>query len=91
MASPPKRFKIARGILDPGAGNPSGICHAILEACDELREDPNHSTKKICEDVAVRLMVYQLSAICGVALIEQDHNRFNELWRECLREASKGD
>jgi len=66
--SPPalgKRFKEALAIVNPGACNPSGIAHAIIDACREIREhEPNGKTD---DDAAIRLMVYQLATVCKVA------------------------
>lgn len=50
-----------------GAVNPSGIVLAIVAACQEIRNDPQHfGTKQITTDPAVRLMVHQLAYICGI-------------------------
>jgi hypothetical protein len=59
------RFRNALAIVDPGACNPSGIAHSIVEACREIREhEPqNRSTDAICADPALRLMVYQLGSL----------------------------
>jgi hypothetical protein len=61
------RFRDALAIVDPGACNPSGIALSITEACRELREHETTGTKETCRDPAIRLMVYQLASICGVA------------------------
>jgi hypothetical protein len=61
------RFRDALAIVDPGACNPSGIALSITEACREIREHETSATKALCKDSAVRLMVYQLASICGVA------------------------
>jgi hypothetical protein len=59
------RFRDALVIVNPGACNPSGIAHSIVDACREIREhEPAAST---AQDPAVRLMVYQLASVCGVA------------------------
>jgi hypothetical protein len=59
------RFRDALAIVNPGACNPSGIAHSIVDACREIREhEPAAST---AQDSAVRLMVYQLASVCGVA------------------------
>jgi hypothetical protein len=59
------RFRDALVIVNPDACNPSGIAHSIIEACREIREyEPNGST---ADDPAIRLMVYQLASVCGVA------------------------
>jgi hypothetical protein len=61
------RFRDALAIVDPGACNPSGIALSIVEACREIREHKNAGTEAVCQDPAIRLMVYQLASICGVA------------------------
>ena len=61
------RFRDALAIVDPGACNPSGIALSITEACREMREHETAGTKEVCQDPAIRLMVYQLASICGVA------------------------
>jgi hypothetical protein len=61
------RFRDALAIVDPGARNPSGIAHSIVDACREIREHEPADTGMIRQDPAVRLMVYQLASICGVA------------------------
>jgi hypothetical protein len=59
------RFRDALAIVNPGACNPSGIANAIVEACREIRDhEPTAST---AHDPAIRLMVYQLASVCGVA------------------------
>jgi hypothetical protein len=54
-------------IVNPGACNPSGIAHSIVEACREIREHEQSGTNALCRDPAIRLMVYQLASVCGVA------------------------
>jgi hypothetical protein len=59
------RFRDALAIVNPGACNPSGIANSIVDACGEIREhEPAANT---AQDPAVRLMVYQLASVCGVA------------------------
>ena len=59
------RFRDALVIVNPGACNPSGIALSIVEACREIREhEPTAST---AHDPAIRLTVYQLASVCGVA------------------------
>ncbi len=61
-----KRHGDAIAISD-GACNPSGIAHAIIEACQEMRLDPAYrGTDAIRSDPAIRLMVHQLAFLCGV-------------------------
>jgi len=59
------RFRDALVIVNPGACNPSGVAHSIIEACREIREyEPSGSR---ADDPAIRLMVYHLTSMCGVA------------------------
>jgi hypothetical protein len=60
------RFRDALAIVDPGACNPSGIALSIAEACREIREHETSAIKTLCQDPAIRRMVYQLASICGV-------------------------
>jgi hypothetical protein len=60
------RFRDALAIVDPGACNPSGIALSIAEACREIREHETSATMALCQDPAIRLMVYQLASICDV-------------------------
>jgi hypothetical protein len=52
------RFRDALVIINPGACNPSGVALSIADACREMREHENVDTKRVCEDPAIRLMVY---------------------------------
>lgn len=61
-----KRHDDALYIVNPGACNPSGVAHAIIRACQEIRALPNTGTTTIREDPAIRLMVYQLAFLCNV-------------------------
>ena len=57
------RFRDALVIVNPGACNPSGIAHSIID-----REIRQHEAKgSTADDPAIRLMVYQLASVCGVA------------------------
>lgn len=57
----------ALAIWSPGASNPSGIAHSIVEACAEAMEEPGHTgTAALCTDPAIRVMVYQLAALMGM-------------------------
>ena len=67
-----KRFRSAQAI-NLGACNPSGICHAILEACEELRNE-GAGTAAICSDPAIRIMVNQLNFIVGNGELPYDEN-----------------
>ncbi len=39
----------------------------VVDACREIRERESGNTKSLCRDPAIRLAVYQLASICGVA------------------------
>jgi hypothetical protein len=66
------RFRDALVIINPGACNPSGVALSIADACREMREHENVDTKRICQDPAIRLMVYQLAHLFGVAGAQYD-------------------
>jgi hypothetical protein len=76
----PKRFANALLIVDPGACNPSGIAHAIIEACQEARAEGVDTHR----DVAVRLMVTQLAWVCRA---DSDTEDYGELLAACRRRA----
>jgi hypothetical protein len=40
---------------------------SIAEACREVHEHETSATTALCQDPAIRLMVYQLASICDVA------------------------
>jgi hypothetical protein len=61
------RFRNALAIVNPGACNPSGIAHSIVEACREMREHENAGANAIRQDPAVRLMTYQLAYLLGIS------------------------
>jgi hypothetical protein len=81
----PRRFANAIAI-QLGACNPSGICHSILEACQEIRASDNPGTSAICTDPAVRLMVHQLAFLCNVAEIDDSLDVYGKLTDECRAE-----
>jgi hypothetical protein len=66
------RFCDALVVINPGACNPSGVALSIADACREIREHENADTKKICQDPAIRLMVFQLAHLFGVAGAQYD-------------------
>jgi hypothetical protein len=66
------RFRDALVIINPGASNPSGVALSITNACREIREHENVDTKQMCQDPAIRLMVYQLAHLFGVAGAQYD-------------------
>jgi len=82
-ASRPNRFRTAVDIVDPGACNPSGIAHAVIEACREARED-GVATQR---DEAVRLIVTQLAWICRA---NHDTDDYGALLEVCRRRAGPG-
>jgi hypothetical protein len=52
--------------ISMGACNPSGIALSIVDACREIRDEPNYGgTDMLTSDPAVKLMVSQLSFIVG--------------------------
>jgi hypothetical protein len=60
---------------------------AIVEACREIREHETAGTKETCQDPAIRLMVYQLASICGVAGYALERYIADEAaCKECLAE-----
>lgn len=65
--------------MQQGALNPSGIAHAIIDACQEARDEGKDATK----DSAVRFMAHQLAFICGVGEIEESFAIYNQLMDEC--------
>jgi hypothetical protein len=64
------RFRDA--LVNPGACSPSGVALSIADACREMREHENVDTKRICQDPAIRLMVYELAHLFGVAGAQYD-------------------
>jgi hypothetical protein len=76
------RFREALLIVDPGASNPSGIAHAIVSACAEIRAEGGSTTR----DPAVRLMVARLAWVCRTDSNIED---FVQLLGECRRRASE--
>jgi hypothetical protein len=66
------RFRDALVIINPGASNPSGVALSIADACREMSQHENGDTKHICRDPAIRLMVYQLAHLFGVAGAQYD-------------------
>jgi hypothetical protein len=53
-------------VISDGACNPSGIAHAIIRACQDMRENENAGTAQLCSDPAIQLMVHQLAFLVGV-------------------------
>lgn len=73
------RFTDALAIQD-GACNPSGIAHALVNACRECIDEG----KSQREDPAVRLIVHQLAYICGVSSGIGGFYRDNPTWKEAM-------
>jgi hypothetical protein len=79
-----KRHSDALFIVNPGACNPSGIAHSIIEACREIRESPDHTgTDQIRGDAAIRLMVYQLAFLSNIAAFDHDLAAYGEAVKTC--------
>jgi hypothetical protein len=66
------RFRDALAIVNPGACNPSGVALSIADACGEMRAHENADTNHVRQDPAIRLMVYQLAHLFGVAGSQYD-------------------
>ena len=66
------RVRDALVIVNPGACNPSGIALSIVDACHEMREHDHADTSLVRQDPAIRLMVYQLAHLFGVAGAQYD-------------------
>jgi hypothetical protein len=80
----PKRHEDALAI-QIGACKPSGIAHAIIDACQEARDEG----KQAATDAAVRLMVHQLAFVCRIGEIDYDLDAYENLTAECQMEAKK--
>src|SRR5260370_41786111 len=70
------RFRDALVIINPGPCNPGGVALSIAEACREMHEHENADTEHICQDPAIRLMVYQLAHLFGVAGSQYDLDHY---------------
>jgi hypothetical protein len=66
------RFRDALVIINPGACNPSGVALSIADAWREMHEHEDVDTKRVCQDPAIRLMVYHLAHLFGVAGAQYD-------------------
>lgn len=72
--------------IQGGACNPSGIALSIVEACKEVRAEPNHTgTTGLTGDPAIRLMVHQLAFICGVGSGVEGFAKMPD-YSECTRQ-----
>jgi hypothetical protein len=65
--------------ITAGACNPSGIAHAIMEACREVRDENGTPTA----DAAVRLMAHQLPWICKAYKLDSDLTEYCKLTHDC--------
>ena len=59
-------------IINPGACNPSGVALSIADAYREMHEHEKVDTRSVCQDPAIRLMVYQLAHLFGVTGYQYD-------------------
>lgn len=83
------RFDNAVGIQE-GACNPSGIMYSMLQACEEIRAEPDHTgTDQLRADPALRLMAHQLCYLLRVGAIDNEPNVYGELLHECRTRAGK--
>lgn len=72
--------------IQEGACNPSGIAHALVDACREcISESVTQS-----EDAAVRLIVHQLAHLTNVRSIDDDYGVYEMLVSECNRMKARG-
>ena len=70
--------------IQEGACNPSGILNSMLDACREIRDNPDHSgTDELRADPALRLMAHQLSYLLRVAEIDNDLDVYRDLTEQC--------
>jgi len=69
-------------MIQQGACNPSGIAHAVIEACREAWDQELDA----CKDAAVRLMIHQLAWVCGVREID-NAAVYCALMNECKQKA----
>ncbi len=77
------RYDNAIGIQE-GACNPSGILHSMIQACEEIRAEPDHTgTDQLRADPALRLMAHQLSYLLRVAEIDSDLDVYGKLAAQC--------
>lgn len=80
-----KRYSDAIAISD-GASNPSGIAHAIIDACAEIRSE-GKGNDAMRYDPALRLMTHQLGFLLGFNEFEMRASDSSwDDWRaECRR------
>ncbi len=78
--------------IQEGACNPSGIALAIVAACKEMRDEPDHKgTDEITSDPAVRLMVHQLAFICDVPALDHRDTSLDDSrsWETAMKSCRK--
>lgn len=81
-----KRHRDALAMLQAMPCNPSGITNSIMDACAEMRRDPNHKgTDELTGDPALRIMVMVLASLCEV--LGAEPHMYTALVAECEREA----
>ena len=78
------RFSNAVLIQDPGACNPSGVARALVEACDEARNENIRPE----DDPACRLICHQLASLLNVDEINRDLDCWGILMGACRERAS---
>jgi len=77
----PNRFQDALDIQS--ACNPSGVAYALVRHMEAFIRSPEYKgTASICQDPALRLMVYQLSYLMGMNEGVAFDN-FNEAYSAC--------
>jgi len=72
-----------------GACNPSGIAYSVIDACQEIRSEPDYKSRgtiAITSDPAVRLMVYQLAFLCGADSRIDAVSVYDDLLKACQRQ-----
>ena len=75
--------------ISAGACNPSGIAYSIIDACQEIRSEPDYKSRgtiAITSDPAVRLMVYQLAFLCGADSRIDAVSVYDDLLKACQRQ-----
>lgn len=79
------RYQKALDIVDPGACNPSGIAHALIEAIQEARDDERSPR----QDPACQLISYQLASVMGMEPIDWGDRHYWKAVEECRRLAQE--
>ena len=79
------RFKHAVDI-QAGACNPSGVCHSLLDAIRQAREE-GADTAGVCNDSAVRAIAHQLSFLLNIHAMDDDTAEYRRVMDECAKRA----